>query len=83
MFTLPAPFCSHREHWPQFVRQKVDEIGNVWYVRPVIHVRGFHYIFGYTLVSPDLSGCTSRDHNLSHSPWKHPPSVKTLEAVKK
>ena len=27
----------------------------------------FHHIFGYTLLSPDLSGCTSRDHGLSHS----------------
>ena len=27
--------------------------------------------FGNTLVSPDLSGCTSRDHELSHSLLKH------------
>ena len=63
----PARFCTPREHWPPFVNQGVDVIGNVSYIRPFIHVRSFHYIFGYTLGSPDLSGCTSRDHDISHS----------------
>ena len=67
MFTPPGRFCIPREHGPPFVSQRVDEIGNVSFVRPFIHVRNFHYIFGYTLVSPDQSGCTSRDHDLSHS----------------
>ena len=33
-------------------------------------------------MSPDLSGCTSRDHDLSHSLQKHQPSVKTSKLTK-
>ena len=72
MFTHPARFCTPREHWPPFFSQKVDEIGNVSFLRPFIHVRNFHYIFGYTLVSPDLS----------HSQQKHLPSVETSKLSK-
>ena len=49
----PCPFCTRREHWPPFVSQRVDEFGNASFLRPFIHVRSFHYIFGYTLVSSD------------------------------
>ena len=46
MFTPPPRFCTPREHWPPIVSQRVDEIGNVSFLRPFIHVRSFHYIFG-------------------------------------
>ena len=82
MFTPPARFCTLREHCPPFVSQGVDEIGNVSKKQPFIHVRSIHYIFGNTLVSPDLSGCTSRDHDLSHSQQKHQPSVKASKLSK-
>ena len=71
-FTTPARFCTPREHWPPFVSKRDDEIGKVSKIRTFTHVRSVHYIFGYTLVSPDLSDCTFRDHDLSHRRLKHP-----------
>ena len=78
----PTRFSTPREHWPPPVSQRVDEIGNVSFLRPIIHVRSFHYIFGFSLVSPDLSGCTSRDHDLPHNPKETPTVCENLEAIK-